>query len=146
MGLDIVVFRLLEEVAQPDDIEDPPDDIRSFGDAIAANDDWSPEQAEGIDPDAWYRVEELYAVKAGSYGGYNDWLEVLAKFADSRSRSKPPFQEFVNFSDCYGVIGTSVSRRSLAPGLQPGPGQRGGDVCLTPAGIRIGGSPCTASS
>jgi len=76
------------------------------------------------------RLKTAVGLHAGSYGGYNRWREQLAELAGYpagdyeqygrtyQSHCVPcwngeagPFSELINFSDCEGVIGASVSAK-----------------------------------
>lgn len=93
-----------------------------------------PNQGADI-PFAFYDYDgETFAFCAGSYAGYSDWREELAFLADylpttaSDERGKltisyaetvfggatGPFCELINFSDCEGCIGKTVSMKLAA--------------------------------
>jgi len=77
-----------------------------------------------------YRYQGYHDFRAGSYGGYNEWREKLAKLAGyptveherfgvkcqrhdagAWATKKGPFIELINFSDCEGVIGSTVAKK-----------------------------------
>lgn len=88
-------------------------------------------RADGLQEDAWFVPEKAYGFHAGSYGGYNQWREELAKLSeypavetDSELRrgkirhdagawkaESGPFWELINFSDCEGCIGPKTSAK-----------------------------------
>jgi len=51
---------------------------------------------------AAYHFESSWGFCAGSYGGYGQWRQGLA------AMGKPGFGKLINFSDCEGIIGTTV--------------------------------------
>jgi hypothetical protein len=88
------------------------------------------EVAEGLDSEQVFSYEDAFGFRAGSYGGYSNWRETLAKVAGypaletERYGSKymshstgawearvGPFAELINFSDCEGVIGPKTSAK-----------------------------------
>jgi hypothetical protein len=110
MGLDIIAYRNLKIVEEPELDED--------GDLIdwdtqwkpGASMDWSetyfPGRGEGVNPSAVYTWEESLRFRAGSYSGYNWWRRKLEQFANGDD-----FQELINFADNEGVIGPVVSKK-----------------------------------
>lgn len=86
-----------------------------------------PGRAEGLKDGAIYEVGGGGDFRAGSYSGYNEWREELAKMAgypvtatdSSRhlhsagawTADGGPFWELIHFSDCDGVIGPVVSAK-----------------------------------
>jgi hypothetical protein len=131
MGLDITWYRGLSKAAENEGRDAsgyPLDGFASF----YRNPDF-PGRADDISDEAVYRYEEVDGFRAGSYGGYNDWREELAKLAGylpvSHSRfgsvemrhdaavwraEGGPFFELIHFSDCEGVIGAAVSAKLAA--------------------------------
>ncbi len=88
------------------------------------------DRAKDIADGAYFFFEKVTKFRAGSYGGYNDWREQLAKLAGypSVNGEKEPrhahsngawkategaFWELISFSDCEGLIGTEVSKKLL---------------------------------
>lgn len=137
MGLDISAYRRLTklDVLFNDDGEpvdpatrEPVDDYYKV---------WSnpgfPGRADGLEDRACYGYAEAEHVFSRSYGGYNHWLETLAKLAgypqefremfgvreashaaaawNGRVKAGAPFWELVNFSDCEGTIGPVVATK-----------------------------------
>ena len=87
-----------------------------------------PSRAADIDDSVAYSFEKSRSFRAGSYSGYNDWREHLAKMvgypsvdAETDPRhahsngacesTEGPFWELIFFSDCEGVIGTAISTK-----------------------------------
>ena len=132
MGLDITAWRGLTRI-DPTNRRD--ETMPAPCGEIVINRDF-PDHAEGIEQ-GWYTAREAFSFRAGSYGGYNDWREWLAKLAgypayepqpDETGLTHPkpehlhtvgawrdpmPFKPFwwlINFSDCEGVIGPVVSK------------------------------------
>ena len=107
MGLDIVAFENIQRVE------------KETNDSFApyVNPDF-PGRADEIEKDSQYISKNRFHFHAGSYSGYNEWRDMLAKLAgyDSarsvwQTNSQGPFSELINFSDCEGVIGASVSKK-----------------------------------
>jgi hypothetical protein len=88
--------------------------------------------ADGIEHGGLFTFEKSGGFRAGSYSGYNDWREELAKLAGypaledaGGEHRKPhssaawvgavaedaPFLPLVDFSDCEGTIGPQTSAR-----------------------------------
>ena len=133
MGLDITAHRGLRKAAPGEGI-DP-----QYGDAdytngwhkMYVNDDF-PAQADDIEHDAIYHADDSFGFRAGSYSGYNEWREMLARLVGYPEAPHPsprragemsnaasvwndpkpgPFVELINFSDCEGVIGPRTSAK-----------------------------------
>lgn len=49
----------------------------------------------------------IISFKAGSYSGYNQWRDKLQTFTENKKND--PFAELIYFSDCKGMIGSTVS-------------------------------------
>lgn len=87
--------------------------------------DWSerewPGRAEGIPTsDAVYSFEDSMTFRAGSYGGYGQWRDWLARVAGwgsaeecwaSDNNTSRPFWELINFADNEGVIGPVIAEK-----------------------------------
>lgn len=123
MGLDITAYKQIQKVEAIDDGGDfyvkGTDDLVDFHATI--NPDFK-ERAEDIEDNSCYSAVDSFGFKAGSYGGYNAWRNSLARIAgykkvDGRFDSgawesrEGAFYELINFSDCEGVIGSSVSKK-----------------------------------
>jgi hypothetical protein len=112
MGLDIIAYRDLTEID---------------GARLAHNSDEFAARSDDIDTGATYHAAEDYGFRAGSYSGYNEWREELAKLAGYEhvpyrdegkthsagawSQSSGPFWELIYFSDCEGTIGPKTSAK-----------------------------------
>ncbi len=88
--------------------------------------DRAPEFKDGI-----YSFDKEVGFCAGSYGGYNQWRDELAHFAEFEAHETDgykyphaetafnnlgvdkPFYELINFSDCEGVIGKDICVKLL---------------------------------
>lgn len=87
------------------------------------------DRADGVTSGV-YKYEDLMGFRAGSYGGYNQWRENLAKLsgwkegtynqfgkdwpshaASAWEADSGPFWELINFSDCEGTIGPQTSAK-----------------------------------
>lgn len=129
MGLDITATARLRAVRC--DKRDECDHIHLY-----VNDQF-PEQAKPLDSGCYESDDrDPISFRAGSYGGYSNWRESLARIAgyepvtepkDNYERLYPhssaaayegtesmPFVELVFFSDCEGVIGPEVSKKLAA--------------------------------
>ncbi|WP_455799077.1 hypothetical protein [Acinetobacter baumannii] len=89
-----------------------------------------PNHAQELVDGGFYTFEDDYWFRAGSYSGYNNFREQLAKLAGypalegegnrhnhsngAWKAESGPFWELINFSDCEGVIGTTYSKKLLA--------------------------------
>lgn len=89
------------------------------------------ERFAGLTAEAVYRYQSAFEFRAGSYSGYNNWRNELAKLAgyaqtpyksfDGKielrydatvwKSGKGPFWELIDFSDAEGVIGPVVCER-----------------------------------
>ena len=104
MGLDITAYSKLTFVCMPDEsYEESDDEIQ-----VRENPHF-PGRLAGLYDKGVYSLadSEEYDFRAGSYGGYNRWREVL----DLARKGLPSyaFEEIIEFSDCEGTIGPSVS-------------------------------------
>jgi hypothetical protein len=129
MGLDIIAYRRLAGPIISNDAD--------TGCYTALNDAGFESRGEGIQAGATYSGcdEELH-FRAGSYSGYAEWREQLAKLAGYPSvadatepvpqskhghthsagawgMTEGPFWELINFSDCEGTIGPKVAAKLL---------------------------------
>jgi hypothetical protein len=130
MGLDITWYRGLTK-AVGNEAFDERGELREEDDwlQLYANPDF-PGRADDIEEAVAYRPEESDSFSAGSYGYYNFWRDQLAELAgypkgrtqDGRESAcvpcwngaQGPFAELINFSDCEGVIGATVSAKLAA--------------------------------
>jgi hypothetical protein len=66
-----------------------------------------------------FEPEQQHGFRAGSYIGYNQWRDHLARMAHGMSAEQvwsggvesEAFLELINFSDCEGLIGPQVSAK-----------------------------------
>ncbi len=122
MGLDITAHRNLQAVRPLTDEEIEWGGIKDDDSNLVTiwhfNDDF-PDHAEGLKEKTVYTADESFDFSAGSYGGYNDWRDELAKMAGHPSAKHAwangadgkPFWELIHFSDCEGVIGPRISAK-----------------------------------
>jgi hypothetical protein len=128
MGLDITAYRQLKPCAAPEGAATGDYDYERF--FAPLNNDHFPGRAAGLDSE-WYEFSRLdgavLGFRAGSYSGYNNWREWLAKLAgypedpaeDLRHRHSGgawkadggPFWELIYFADNEGTIGPIVSAK-----------------------------------
>ena len=114
MGLDITAYRKIIRIELPEGTE--PYNYRAF--TACLNGDF-PGRADDITDGAVYLKSEEFHFRAGSYSGYGEWrrrLAGLAGYVDPEAVwnggvATGPFFELINFSDCEGIIGTSVSAK-----------------------------------
>lgn len=119
MGLNVTAYGKLKRISE-DEVQFGSyglpinDRIKSF----FANPDY-PYHMSGINPNAFYLCKgELFAFRAGSYAGFNEWKNQLAQLAGFKNsqdywNNKPvaPFSELINFSDSEGAIGYVVASK-----------------------------------
>jgi hypothetical protein len=129
MGLDIIAYRGLAGPIISNDADN--------GCYTAENDIGFIARGEGIQAGATYSsCAEEFHFRAGSYSGYNEWREALAKMAGypavadatepvptskhghthsagAWGMTQGPFWELINFSDCNGTIGPRVAAKLL---------------------------------
>lgn len=130
MGLDITAYRKLRACEKPAGAETGDHDYERY--FARFDNDHFPGRAEGLDNE-WYEVsdadEDSYGFRAGSYSGYNQWREWLAKLAGYPAVSDPDhsgrhahargawnanggaFWELICFADNEGTIGPVVSAK-----------------------------------
>lgn len=131
MGLDITAHSKISPLV----LEGVADDNRSdaaydAGGFVAYLNDAFAGRADDVVDRATYQSEDSFGFRAGSYSGYNEWREQLAKFAGypllaterhgqivyrhdaaAWAADSGPFWELIHFSDCEGVIGSAVSAK-----------------------------------
>lgn len=122
MGLDITAYSYLRP-AENVEMEDgePKDWMRYW--RPGASMEWSekqwPGRGEGVDPNTIYETYGAFSFRAGSYSGYNDWRDWLARVAGFRSaeecwdrgKANDPFFELIHFADNEGVIGPKIAAK-----------------------------------
>lgn len=136
MGLDITAYKQLTKIdcvfdaqgepIHPETREELKYDFRAY---VSTG---FPGRAGMIEDRAIYSAVDRHGFRAGSYGGYNQWRDELAKLAGYPAKpvdryntgnvqqrhdqgawdaDSGPFWELINFSDCEGVIGSEVSAK-----------------------------------
>ena len=110
MGLDITAHRNLQREADQTKARD------DYEIRIWINPDF-PGRCDDV-AEGFYTSEEEFDFRAGSYGWYNAWRDMLARLAGHseardvwRDKKPGPFTELISFSDCEGTIGTAVSAK-----------------------------------
>ena len=131
MGLDISVISKIRPIHIPEDIELHSEEYYDWEkeqeyDGYVWNLYHHPHftvQSEGLPDSAVVGEGEEYDFRAGSYSGYGEWRDLLAKLAlgmgaqelwakmDDGSYETIPFSEQINFSDADGVIGPVASKK-----------------------------------
>lgn len=118
MGLDITAHRQMYavECADPESGEAYEDDVFT----VWINPDF-PGRANGIPDGRAFKAAESFDFRAGSYGGYSAWRDMLSLLALNKPApavwampEDGPFVELIHFSDCEGVIGPDVSCKLAA--------------------------------
>jgi hypothetical protein len=108
MGLDITYCGSAEFVRADDPNDDNYDWEGGTEAKVYVNPDFAA-RADGL-TSGIYRVSTTGGFRAGSYGGYNEWREELARLAGYPAVGGP-FHELINFSDCEGLIGPITSAK-----------------------------------
>jgi len=134
MGLGISAFRNMKKLDVVLDTDQEPIDPVTRKpveyDFIATINPDFPGRADDICDGAAYLAEASDGFTAGSYGSYNRWRDELAQLAgyplgeyEQYGKKWPsycaavwdgatgPFSELIRFSDCEGVIGSTVSAK-----------------------------------
>lgn len=115
MGLDIVAYASVSFVDQHVGTDDRHDLINLYPNESFLS------QADGMEKGRYAKCRESFSFGAGSYSGYSQFRNELAKslgFASAESfwvETPPsnPFTPFINFSDCEGIIGPKTSAALL---------------------------------
>ena len=129
MGLDVTAYKnakrlnefTADEWGEPKDIDSVQAYIADF------------KERAGNITDGYYTYDDSYGFRAGSYSGYNNWRDELARLAGYQNTKYDehgyereshaagawkldggPFWELINFSDCEGILGTEVCKKLLA--------------------------------
>lgn len=125
MGLDIIAYKELT-VIEPKRYN--PDTMWRPGESMIWSETHFKGRGEGIEPLAYYKWNDLFHFRAGTYSGYNEWREKLDKFrqylmqqASEQSNETftdqvkdadgHMFMELIDFADNEGVIGPVVSKK-----------------------------------
>jgi len=132
MGLDISVISQIKPIYLPEDIQlwsDEYYDWEEKQDIEGSVWNFKPNrhfvaQAEGLPGGLGFGTGEDYSFRAGSYSGYGEWRDLLAKAAldmgvqgvwkkmdGGGDYSEIPFSEQLNFSDADGIIGPVASKK-----------------------------------
>lgn len=114
MGLDITAYERI--TLTDDEITDA--NVGVTHDRMWVNPNF-PGRANDIKHGGVYRIDGfVLRFSAGSYGGYNNWRDMLARMVGHasaevawRNPSPGPFMELINFADNEGTIGSDVSRK-----------------------------------
>jgi len=129
MGLDIGVYNKLE--GKTTSLDRDSDEYYNEGFLPLWHNPDFPGRGEGLDPQLAYIGKRVLGFNAGSYSGYGQWREKLAKLAGYPAILRKnyeglqyesyatgaweaeggPFWELINFSDCEGIIGPVVSAK-----------------------------------
>lgn len=110
MGLDITAYKNLKEVMNCVLDEDgyPVDEDTLWKPGPSM--DWSesvwPGKGSPIKSNAIYEWDDTFDFRAGSYSGYGEWRDTLAKF-----KGDVAFQELIDFADNEGVIGSKLAKK-----------------------------------
>jgi hypothetical protein len=116
MGLDITVYSKVKLAAvQGVDANREPLSDEDFAESLYVDKNFPSACPEFHNGTVVTHDGECQHFRAGSYGGYNEWRDKLAKLAGYASAASVwrnpepgPFVELINFSDCEGTIGPSV--------------------------------------
>lgn len=116
MGLDVAFFRQIRQV-----VPEPPPPRRHdqhvlfTASELGATEEGWPGFTDGIKPGV-YAFSQFGDFSAGSYTGYDEWRQRLARFACGKSlervwgeNPKGAFAELLCFADDSGVIGARVA-------------------------------------
>lgn len=125
MGLDIGAMsnlRLREDLFRNEDWEviNQHDEIQTGNFYVASVIEDFKDAADGIETGQIFEYDEYLHVRAGSYGGYSRWRQMLCNMALGvepevvweypENFKQSPFFDMINFSDCEGVIGTETCK------------------------------------
>lgn len=117
MGLDCAAFRQIKRVEPQPDCEDTPDDMVR----LYVNPDF-PGRADDIQ-DGIYTYAAKFKFAAGSYSGYGEWRDQLAKFAGYKpiAREHSPYAAGA-WAETGGLSGnSSISRTTKGRSARPSP-------------------------
>lgn len=134
MGLDISYYTKVKKAGPEVEVDEDgyPVDTALVLVKVYVNDAFV-EQADDIENAGLYGYETSGGFRAGSYSGYGEWREWLAKLAGYPATAyeshggamemrhaaacwngaKGPFSELIDFSDAEGVIGPVTARKLL---------------------------------
>jgi hypothetical protein len=130
MGLDITAYSKVEKVDVEVDEDNRPLDENVYDNYARAWATGKRGQNDQLEDGKFYSGDEAYGFRAGSYGGYNEWRETLARLAgypltpykgfmgESASHAAAcwggasgPFSELIDFPDNEGCIGAVTSAK-----------------------------------
>lgn len=132
MGLDITAISEMEVIKAPEGIELYSDEYYDWEESVGGNiwNVWNSEhfnpQNQGLpeDGDLVQAKGDVFGFRAGSYSGYGQWRDDLARAAgnkegaqgvwntiDDEGFKNKPFQELINFYDNDGIIGPVASQK-----------------------------------
>lgn len=127
MGLDITAISEIKPIEVPEGIEKYSDEYYDWENELNVGHLWGiwfnpsfPTQQEGLpEADTVFSEGEEYGFRAGSYSGYGEWRDTLAKVGASfpggsyeaweNEGGDYPFEELINFSDAEGYIAAPVT-------------------------------------
>jgi hypothetical protein len=123
MGLDITAYKQLAPAVDVECYSDgEPLDYHSYwrpGPSLEWSNKTFPGRCDDVDPDTIYSFADSFQFRAGSYGGYNQWRDHLARMAGYGSAKRVfdvqvavgPFIELIDFADNEGAIGATISAK-----------------------------------
>lgn len=120
MGLDITAYYGLSNVENPalDSDGYPVADNQWKATSVDFTERNFPGRTAGIENGAVYEYKDSFGFRAGSYGGYNEWRNDLAKLAGYggaddcwNNHTSGPFYELINFYDNEGTIGPVIAAK-----------------------------------
>jgi len=130
MGLDITAISQMKSLKSPPGVELWSDEFYDWEEEQGGN-IWNtgqnqhfPAQSEGVPGGLVQGLGDTFQFRAGSYSGYGEWRDDLARAMGNESGARgmwtsidnggtndKPFQELINFSDADGLIGPIVSQK-----------------------------------
>ena len=123
MGLDITAYRNLTPATEEVEMEDGyPVDYQTFwkpGPSMKWSESVFPGRGKGVSHSTIYTFSNTFGFRAGSYGGYNHWRDLLSQLAGygsaeeawSKEDQSGPFMELIHFAGNEGVIGPVISAK-----------------------------------
>jgi hypothetical protein len=126
MGLDITAVSKLRKIEIPEGLVQYTDEYYDWEEKNGI-DVWTIHDSqhfdyhlEGIEPGFYVSNTKAFGFRAGSYGGYGQWRNLLAKTVGYEGGAKEVWvineyggtaTELINFSDADGVIGPITSKK-----------------------------------
>ena len=120
MSLDVFAYRNISVVTNDNVLDESDSDLECVYFTLYFNPYFkgSVVEEDNLREGVVYKAESAFDFSVGTYSGYNTWRENLAILAGHRSDKNVwnnpksgPFVELINFSDCEGTIGTTVSSK-----------------------------------